>query len=117
MEHTAFWVLLALVLRFTPTVSFCEEGGQIINLDEINKSFHGPSSGIRPCVGPIQRRERRVVQVRLFTRLNRRPADREGWKQVLRPRPNRAFFLPKHGGEYVQKDRQVPGEFQRSERD
>lgn len=39
MEHTAFWVLLALVLRFTPTVSFCEEGGQIINLDEINNHF------------------------------------------------------------------------------
>ena len=39
MEHTACLVLLSLVLRFTPTVSFCEEGGQVINLDEINNRF------------------------------------------------------------------------------
>ena len=39
MEHTAFLVLLSLAFRFTPTVSFCEEGGQVINLDEINNHF------------------------------------------------------------------------------
>lgn len=39
MGRTAFLVLLSLVLRFTPTVSLCEEGGQRINLDEINNHF------------------------------------------------------------------------------
>ena len=39
MEHTACLVLLFLVSRFTPTVSFCEEHGQVINLDEINNHF------------------------------------------------------------------------------
>ena len=39
MEHMAILVLLSLVLKFTPTVSFCEEDGQIINLGEINNHF------------------------------------------------------------------------------
>ena len=39
MEHTTFLVFISLVLKFTPTISFCEEEGQIINLDEINNHF------------------------------------------------------------------------------
>ena len=39
MRRTVFLVLLSLILRFTPTVSFCEEGGRRIDLDEINNHF------------------------------------------------------------------------------
>ena len=39
MKQTVFLALIFLVLRFSPIVSFCEESGQIINLDETNNHF------------------------------------------------------------------------------
>lgn len=39
MERTVFLALIFLILRFSPIVSLCEEGGQIINLGEINNHF------------------------------------------------------------------------------